>query len=132
MSSSQVTWRYVLAVVTVTIGSSFQFYSYAIVNSPQAIVAAWMNETITNRRGHPLDTNALTALWALTSASISIGGFIGCIFTRLLAERYGRRNGLIINGAINVVAGVFEASAKGLQSPELLIIGIFLIFCILQ
>ncbi len=40
-----------------------------------------------------------------------------------MAERLGRRNGLIANGVVNVCGAAFEGLAGWTRSPELLILG---------
>jgi hypothetical protein len=46
---------------------------------------------------------------------------------RVATEKAGRRNALIINGVINVLAALLEFSAKYVDSPEVLIVGRFIL-----
>lgn len=40
-----------------------------------------------------------------------------------MADRFGRKNGLLINGIANIIGAFLELIAKVTRSPELLIVG---------
>jgi MFS family permease len=52
-----------------------------------------------------------------------VGAIVGALMVRVLVERVGRRNALIINGGVNVFSALLEFSAKYVHSPEMLIVG---------
>lgn len=121
-----VTLRYFISVITVVLGGSAQFYSYGVVNPAQVVITNWINATYTERYGDPLTLTQSNIIWSFVVSSIAIGAIFGASLVRVVGERYGRRNGLIINGIFNVVAAFFELAAKPFSSPELLIIGRFI------
>ncbi|CAI5456740.1 unnamed protein product [Caenorhabditis angaria] len=121
-----VTFRYFLSVITVVLGGSAQFYSYGVVNPAQVIITSWINQTYTERYGTPLTLTLSNVIWSFVVSSIAIGAIVGASLTRIIGERYGRRNGLIMNGVANVFAAFFELAAKPLRSPEMLIFGRFI------
>lgn len=112
----------VVTVVVTAFGASFQFYSTAAVNTPQSVVEAWINETYF-ARGFILSQSTLTFMWSLFVGIICVGALCGSMATPFFAENIGRRNGLILNGFINVIGGTLEALAKSFASPEVLFIG---------
>jgi MFS family permease len=44
-----------------------------------------------------------------------------------LAEKAGRRNALLINGFVNVIAAALQFGSKYAESPEMLLVGRFII-----
>ncbi|KAI6192290.1 MFS transporter, SP family [Aphelenchoides bicaudatus] len=119
---------YYLTVLTVTLGASTQFYSYGIVNPEQELLTNWINTTYASRQhSSGLTETQLNLFWSLVVSSISIGALVGALSVRTLAEKAGRRNALIINGVVNVFAALLEFGSKWAESPEMLIIGRFII-----
>ncbi|KAI6180237.1 MFS transporter, SP family [Aphelenchoides besseyi] len=115
---------YFLTVIVTTLGASTQFYNYGIVNPEQELLTEWINETYANRNhGVGLSETQLNLFWSFTVSSIAVGAIVGASLTRLAAEKAGRRNALILNGVVNVVASLMELTAKFFASPELLIVG---------
>ncbi|GMR31226.1 hypothetical protein PMAYCL1PPCAC_01421, partial [Pristionchus mayeri] len=120
-------FRYYLTVVTVVLGGSAQFYSYGVVNPAQRLIMDWIKQTYLERTGISLSVTQLNLFWSFVVSSIAVGAIVGALLTRVISERCGRRNGLILNGAINVVGAVLELLAKPTRSPELLLFGRFIL-----
>ncbi|CAD5230499.1 unnamed protein product [Bursaphelenchus okinawaensis] len=121
---SMFTYTYYLTILTVTLGASTQFYSYGIVNPEQEIIMEWINSSYAERwHNKGLSETELNLFWSFVVSSIAIGAILGALLVRVLAERVGRRNGLIYNGVFNVIAAGLEFAAKPVGSPELLIVG---------
>ncbi|CAP27983.2 Protein CBG08087 [Caenorhabditis briggsae] len=121
-----VTKKYFITVATVVLGGSAQFYSYGVVNPAQVIITDWINQTYIERYKTPLSLTVSNVIWSFVVSSIAIGAILGASFTRIIGEKYGRRNGLIFNGILNVFAALFELVAKKFSSPEILIFGRFI------
>ncbi|KAL6724960.1 hypothetical protein Aduo_019796 [Ancylostoma duodenale] len=118
--------RYYVTIITVVLGGSAQFYSYGIVNPAQRLLTSWINETYIDRYGGPLTLTQSNLLWSFVVSSLAIGAIIGAALTGITAEKFGRRNGLILNGVLNVFGAICELTSKSLKSPELLIVGRFI------
>ncbi|CAI4225537.1 unnamed protein product [Auanema sp. JU1783] len=121
-----VTLRYFVTVITVILGGSAQFYSYGVVNPAQPLLTSWINQTYTERYGTPLSLTVSNLIWSFIVSSIAVGAILGASLTRVVAERVGRRNGLIANGVVNVFGALLELLSKSFKSPELLIFGRFI------
>ncbi|RCN29736.1 MFS transporter, SP family [Ancylostoma caninum] len=118
--------EYYVTIITVVLGGSAQFYSYGIVNPAQRLLTSWINETYIDRYGGPLTLTQSNLLWSFVVSSLAIGAIIGAALTGITAEKFGRRNGLILNGVFNVFGAICELTSKSLRSPELLIVGRFI------
>lgn len=134
---------YWISVLTVTLGASTQFYSYGIVNPEQQLLTQWINSTYQGRNGVGLNETELNFYWSLVVSSIAIGAIAGASLTRYrgfcflpsilllqciidlrtMAERFGRKNALVLNGGVNVLGALLEYGAKYTSSPEFLIFG---------
>ncbi|VDN53925.1 unnamed protein product [Dracunculus medinensis] len=117
------TVKYFIAVATVAIGASTQFYSYGIVNPVLPLVTEWINQTYIERYGTIMNKSQLNIFWSFVVSSMAIGGIFGSLMTRIMADRFGRKNGLLINGIANIIGAFLELIAKVTRSPELLIVG---------
>ncbi|WKY16291.1 hypothetical protein Q1695_001180 [Nippostrongylus brasiliensis] len=118
--------RYFISVITVIFGGSAQFYSYGIVNPAQRLLTDWINTTYTERYGWPLSLTESNIIWSFVVSSLAVGAIVGAACTGVIAEKVGRRNGLIANGAVNVLGAVCELMSKRFKLPELLILGRFI------
>ncbi|KHN88234.1 Solute carrier family 2, facilitated glucose transporter member 3 [Toxocara canis] len=117
------TARYYTTIITVAIGASAQFYSYGIVNPTQPILTDWINSTYKERNGVPMSISQFNVFWSFVVSSVSIGAIVGSLLTRWTAEHFGRRNGLLANGIVNVLGALLVTLTKVLHSPEMLIFG---------
>jgi SP family facilitated glucose transporter-like MFS transporter 1 len=116
-------FKYYLTVLTVTLGGSTQFYSYGIINVCQEVITEWVNQTYLDRTGESLSLTRLNVIWSFVVSSVAIGAICGALATRTLAEKFGRRNSLIMNGILNICGALLELLAKPASSPEFLIAG---------
>ncbi|CAJ0943589.1 unnamed protein product, partial [Mesorhabditis belari] len=121
------TARYYITILTAILGGSAQFYSYGIVNPCQELITQWINLTYMERSGTFVSETNLNLIWALVVGSVSLGALAGALLVRVLSERCGRRNALIINGIFNIIGAFCELIARSASSPELLIIGRFIL-----
>lgn len=110
-----VTFRFLLTVAVTAAGSSFQFYSFAVLNTPQTIIQNWINDSFYRRNHVGLNDSSMTLFWSFLTSSICLGAFAGCLTTRSLAEYCGRKNALIANGLLSVFGGLCSGLAKGMS-----------------
>ncbi|XP_056388334.1 solute carrier family 2, facilitated glucose transporter member 3-like isoform X2 [Hyla sarda] len=88
---------------------------------------AFYNETYIHRYGTPMSSSMLTSLWSLSVAIFSVGGMFGSLSVGLLANRFGRRNAMLLTNVAALVGGALMALAKVAWSFEMVIIGRFII-----
>uniref|UniRef100_A0A146LZR5 Solute carrier family 2, facilitated glucose transporter member 1 n=1 Tax=Lygus hesperus TaxID=30085 RepID=A0A146LZR5_LYGHE len=132
------TGRLVFTIAAAAFGSAFQHgYNTGVVNAPAALIQKWISQTIdinqtaeingtlTENRGS--ETSQITVIWSIIVSVFCVGGMIGGSIVGIVADRLGRKMGLIYNNIFVVLAVLCECSAKWLQSYQLIIIGRFFI-----
>ncbi|XP_057661172.1 solute carrier family 2, facilitated glucose transporter member 1-like isoform X2 [Diorhabda carinulata] len=116
------------AIVAGAFGSSFQHgYNTGVLNNPQAVIENWIKESMYNRTGTIPTQENVTFVFSLMTAMFCIGGMIGGSTTGMIADRFGRKGGLLLNNVLVFLAVLCEACSKPVASYELFILGRFFI-----
>lgn len=116
------------AVFASTVGSSFQHgYNGGVVNAPEKLIGEWVNATYYKRHGEPATDTTIDFIVALIVSIFCVGGCLGALLTAFVADRIGRKEGLMYNNIIVLIAAPMMASSKAASSYELLIAGRLLI-----
>lgn len=122
-SSGRLTGRLVLAVLLAVLGSFCFGYNTGVINSPEAMIKAFMNQTEVSRSGSEMPENKLTSLFALIVAIFAVGGCVGGVFAGWWANYFGRKYGIAVNAIIGVVAAALMFFSKMSGAYEMIIIG---------
>ncbi|VDO81517.1 unnamed protein product [Soboliphyme baturini] len=110
-------------VLAVGLGCPFQFYSNSVVNNLFTVVQPFYNDSFYQHYGYWLDKENFDLLWSVTTASLQIGATVGSVATQILAERVGRRIGLIITSTVCIIGSILTTIPLVTNSFELLIFG---------
>nr|XP_023017429.1 solute carrier family 2, facilitated glucose transporter member 1-like isoform X1 [Leptinotarsa decemlineata]XP_023017430.1 solute carrier family 2, facilitated glucose transporter member 1-like isoform X1 [Leptinotarsa decemlineata] len=120
--------RLAFAIAASALGSSFQHgYNTGVLNNPKTVLVDWINETAMNRTGEYPNKDSVTLIFSLMTSVLCIGGMIGGATTGFVAERFGRKGGLLLNNILVVLAVICETTSKTASSYELIILGRFII-----
>ncbi|XP_072376452.1 solute carrier family 2, facilitated glucose transporter member 1-like isoform X1 [Diabrotica undecimpunctata] len=121
-------WKLGLAIYAGAFGSSFQHgYNTGVLNNPQAVIENWIKESMHNRTGEIPTQENVTFVFSLMTAVFCIGGMIGGSTTGMIADRFGRKGGLLLNNILVFLAIICEGCSKSISSYELIILGRFFI-----
>ena len=116
------------AVLCSAVGSSFQHgYNGGVVNAPEKLIGEFINQTYRQRHGQWASEAQVDFIFALIVSIFCVGGCIGALLTALVAHRLGRKEGLLWNNLLVLLASPMMASARSMSSYELLILGRLLI-----
>lgn len=134
----------VFAISAAALGSSFQHgYNTGVVNAPQKLVEQFIRDAhnerfqdlsftnnSTNSSSFDINNTSETTVNLIYSIVVSIfcvGGMIGALLTGYVAEKFGRKGGLLWNNVIVILAAGLMGFSKMCRSYEMLIMGRFLI-----
>lgn len=121
-----VTSSLVFAIVSSVLGSSFIVgFNTGVINEPTKVIQNFYNSTYYNRHGEYMSSSLQTLLWSVTVSIFAIGGMVGGLSGGYLANRFGRKGGLLRNNILNLIAGGLLISSKFSHSYEMLIAGRF-------
>ncbi|CAH0557960.1 unnamed protein product [Brassicogethes aeneus] len=116
------------AIAASALGSSFQHgYNTGVLNNPQPIIEGWVHGVMENRTGSAPEQTSVTMVFSLMVSVFCIGGMIGGAVTGFVADRFGRKGGLLLNNVLVLLAVVSECISKSVGSYELIILGRFFI-----
>ncbi|XP_054857680.1 solute carrier family 2, facilitated glucose transporter member 5-like [Eublepharis macularius] len=79
------------------------------------------NQTYHKRNNINIDKGLLMFFWGLTVTFFPIGGLIGTLLARPLADHCGRKNILLVNNFFSVTAAVLSCCCKAVHCYELVI-----------
>ncbi|CAH0730944.1 unnamed protein product, partial [Brenthis ino] len=119
--------RLAFAIVSSACWSAFQHgYNTGVLNAPQAIMLEWLHKealTGTNTTLLAKDDPKVTTMWSIAVAIYCVGGMIGGVITGVVADRFGRKGGLLLNNVLVFIAAALQGSANAAQSANMLIVG---------
>lgn len=113
--------------VVATIGSLQYGYNTGVINAPEKILRSFYNDTYIHRYQTPMSPSMLTSLWSLSVAIFPVGGMFGSLSVGYFANRFGRRNSMLLVNIFVLVGGALMALSKLAWSFEMLIIGRFVV-----
>ncbi|KAJ8706585.1 hypothetical protein PYW07_012663 [Mythimna separata] len=123
--------RLAFAIISSACWSAFQHgYNTGVLNAPQAVMSEWLQKEVltgTNTSLAAKDDPKVTTVMSIAVAIYCVGGMIGGIITGVVADRFGRKGGLLWNNALVFAAALLEGLAKTANSAEMLILGRLLI-----
>ncbi|XP_022673190.1 glucose transporter type 1-like isoform X3 [Varroa destructor] len=112
----------VLAIFA-SVPGMFQFgYNIGVVNAPQKIIEDFIQDVYV-RRGSRIGPSSAGWLLAITVSIFCIGGMAGGFSGGVVANRFGRKGGMLANNALGIAGGLLMGLAKPCSSFELLILG---------
>lgn len=90
------------------------------------MVSAFINETYHERFSVYPNESRIKLIYSIIVSLFCIGGMIGALMTAMIADRFGRKGGLLLNNVLVFVAAIFLGLAKACRSYEMLIFGRFI------
>ncbi|GBM55609.1 Glucose transporter type 1 [Araneus ventricosus] len=117
----------VFAIFAAVLGM-FQFgYNTGVINAPQKIIQKFITDAYKARTGSDISEDFRDLLWSLVVSVFAIGGMVGGLFGGSLANKFGRKGGLLVNNVFGIVGAALMGSSKISHSIEILIVGRFII-----
>ncbi|KRZ05530.1 Solute carrier family 2, facilitated glucose transporter member 3, partial [Trichinella zimbabwensis] len=126
-NTDQLTCWLSFSIFAATFGCSFIFgYNIAVINAPQVVIQQWINETLIGKN-QTWTQSKMDSVWALIVGIFPFGGFIGGMLSGLVADKVGRRNGMLLNNVFAILAVSIMSVTQYTNSYICLIVGRFVI-----
>ncbi|KAK9871810.1 hypothetical protein WA026_014265 [Henosepilachna vigintioctopunctata] len=114
----------VLAGFSTTIGGSLAAgYNIGVVNTPAGVIKPFCNRSVYETYGVVLSVGQLDFLWSSIVAIFLVGAAAGSLGGSSIADKLGRKNGLIICQILGFIAGLLFIFSYAIHSVETLFLG---------
>ncbi|KAH8040025.1 hypothetical protein HPB51_009281 [Rhipicephalus microplus] len=116
------------AIAAAALGSAFQHgYNTGVVNAPQKLVEEFIEDTYKHRFEEEPGEGTVKFIFSIFVAIFCVGGMMGGLLTAFVAERFGRKGGLLLNNISVFLAAILMGASKSARSYEMLILGRFFV-----
>lgn len=117
-----------LAIVASGVGSGFQHgYNTGVLNAPMGLIQDFIGDCDEKRNGTgtvPLTSSARKdVIFSIIVSIMCVGGLIGALSSGVVGKTIGRRNALLYNNILAVIAALLMGFSKLAYSFEMLIVG---------
>jgi len=115
---------YLVSAIFSAVLGMFQFgYNTGVINAPQSVIEEFIEAVWLERYGSAITSSSKDLLWSIAVSIFAIGGMAGGFSGGYVANRFGRKSGLLGNDVVGVVGAALMGFSKLSSSFEMLIIG---------
>ncbi|XP_051161898.1 glucose transporter type 1 isoform X2 [Leptopilina boulardi] len=115
------------AILAAVLGMLQFGYNTGIINSPEKNIESFMKDVHKARYGEDMSDSTANNLYSLAVSIFAIGGMLGGFSGGTIANRFGRKGGLLLNNVLGVVGACLMGFTKIAHSYEMLFFGRFII-----
>ena len=113
----------ILAIISAVLGM-FQFgYNSSSFNAPQNKIEAFLNSSFQERYNTQLTDDSISTYFSIAVSMFLVGGMVGALSGGYVAEKFGRKKGLLYTQAFSLSGAVCMGCCKVASSYELMLIG---------
>ena len=106
----------------------FQFgFNSSSLNTPQTKVEQFINETFMERYDSELSSDSISTYFSIAVSMFLVGGLIGALSGGWVAEKFGRKRGLLYTQVFSLLGAILMGSCKAANSYEILVLGRILV-----
>ncbi|XP_028130593.1 glucose transporter type 1 isoform X1 [Diabrotica virgifera virgifera] len=115
------------AIMAAVLGM-FQFgYNTGVINAPQGNIENFMKTLYKERYKQDLANEKAEMLYSIAVSIFAIGGMLGGFGGGMVANKFGRKGGLLLNNVLGITGGCLMWCTKIAKSYEMLFVGRFII-----
>lgn len=123
MAESQLTPTLVLAILGAVLGMFYFGYNTGVVSAPAPDIKQFINESHQAHYGEELSDSTIRAIYTAIVSMFVVGGMVGAMGGGYVADRMGRRRGLILSQVMGTLGGVISAISQPTSAWEVLLVG---------
>ncbi|XP_012287356.1 glucose transporter type 1 isoform X4 [Orussus abietinus] len=102
-------------------------YNTGVINAPEVNIENFMKDVYKDRYGEDISDDSAKTLYSVAVSIFAIGGMLGGISGGIIANRFGRKGGLLLNNVLGIVGACLMGCTKVAHSYEMLFFGRFII-----
>ncbi|KAG7188117.1 hypothetical protein KM043_015964 [Ampulex compressa] len=115
------------AILAAVLGMLQFGYNTGVINAPEVNIENFMKDVYKDRYGEDISDDSVKKLYSVAVSIFAIGGMVGGFCGGMIANRFGRKGGLLLNNVLGIVGACLMGCTKIAQSYELLFFGRFII-----
>ena len=89
----------------------------------QAQIEDFIAKVYKSRNNEDIDKKLTSTIFSLVVCAFLVGGMIGGLSGGLVAEKFGRKNGLLYTQSLSLIGAILSGCSRPAQAYEMLIIG---------
>lgn len=75
------------------------------------LIENWIRSVISDRNGGAhVEKSQVTLIWAVAVAIFCFGGMVGGLMTGIVAEKFGRKGGLLVSNSLVVISALLQGN----------------------
>lgn len=102
-------------------------YNTGVINAPETNIENFMKDVYKDRYGEDISEEFIQQLYSVAVSIFAIGGMLGGFSGGWMANRFGRKGGLLMNNVLGIAGACLMGSTKIVNSYEMLFLGRFII-----
>ncbi|XP_033149449.1 glucose transporter type 1 isoform X5 [Drosophila busckii] len=102
-------------------------YNTGVINAPEKNIENFMKDVYKDRYGEDISEEFIQQLYSVAVSIFAIGGMLGGFSGGWMANRFGRKGGLLLNNVLGISGACLMGFTKVSHSYEMLFLGRFII-----
>ncbi|XP_063703005.1 glucose transporter type 1 isoform X2 [Culicoides brevitarsis] len=102
-------------------------YNTGVINAPEVNIESFMKDVYKDRYGEDIGEEFIQQLYSVAVSIFAIGGMLGGFSGGWMANRFGRKGGLLLNNVLGITGACLMGFTKMFHSYEMLFLGRFII-----
>lgn len=102
-------------------------YNTGVINAPEINIENFMKDVYKDRYGEDISEEFIQQLYSVAVSIFAIGGMLGGFSGGWMANRFGRKGGLLLNNVLGITGACLMGFTKFVNSYEMLFLGRFVI-----
>lgn len=102
-------------------------YNTGVINAPELNIENFMKDVYKDRYGEDISEEFIQQLYSVAVSIFAIGGMLGGFSGGWMANRFGRKGGLLLNNILGISGACLMGFTKFVNSYEMLFLGRFVI-----
>jgi len=123
MAGNNITSTLVLSIFGAILGMFYFGFNTGVINAPESSIKSFIFESHKSHYDVEVSESTNNTIFTLIVSIFVVGGMFGAMAGGTVAEKLGRKRGLVLSQIVGLLGGIITAISKPLFSWELLLVG---------